>query len=656
MSDPVPRRVGVDTGGTFTDLLLLEGGRLRACKLPSTPDDPARAVSEGLARLGAAGADLVHGTTVGTNALLERRGARTALVTTRGLADVLEIARQARPRIYELEPRREEPLVPAELRFEVDERVAADGSVERSPQDGDAEELRRRLREAGAESIAVVLLHAYRNPAPERRVGAWLEGIGAPVSLSHEVLCEYREFERTVATVVNAYLRPALEAYLRRLPGGRVRVMRSNGGALSAPAAARLPAQTILSGPAGGVVAADWLGRQAGEERIITFDMGGTSTDVSLLDGGPRLTSEGQVGSLPLRLPMIDIHTVGAGGGSIAWRDAGGALRVGPRSAGAEPGPACYGRGDQPTVTDAHVVLGRLLPERFLGGALRLDRARARTAIEALAGALGLAPAAAADGVLQVARASMERAIRVISVERGFDPSRFVLYCYGGAGGLHVVELARGLGIPRARVPEHPGLFSALGMLASDVVIDLSETALLRADSSREAMEATWRRLEGRARETLAAEGFAAGRVAVQRSADLRYVGQSFELTVAGGDDLEGRFHRRHADLRGHGRPDRPVEVVTLRVRAVGQVDPPRFAAEEPGPTDPSPALAGSGRVRLEAGDEAEVPVYDRDRLRAGMALAGPALVCEYSSTLWVPRGARLRVDPLRCLLLETGA
>ena len=654
MISRTPRRVGVDTGGTFTDVLLLQEGRLLACKVPSTPADPSRAIDRGLARLGAAQVDMVHGTTVGTNALLERRGGRTALVTTCGFRDVLEIGRQDRPQIYAPEPCREEPLVPRDLRFEVEERTAADGTVERPPEPRALEELRRRLARANLESVAVVLLHSYRNPDNEERVAESLAGLGVPVTVSHSVLREYREYERTVATTVNAYLRPIMEKYLSQLGDGAVRVMRSNGGTLSATAAARLPVQTVLSGPAGGVVGAGWLGSQVGEQRIITFDMGGTSTDVSLIDGGPRLTAELEIGSLPLRLPMIDIHTVGAGGGSIAWRDRGGALRVGPRSAGADPGPACYGRGDEATVTDANLYLGRIPPDRFLGGAMRLHPKRARRAVERLAEALGLTPARAAEGVLQVAQASMERAVRVISLERGYDPSDFVLYCYGGAGALHVAALARGLEIPRVRIPAQPGLFSALGMLASDVILDASETVLLPAGSDRFAsLDARYARMEEEARRGLAGEGFGADGVEIRRTVDLRYRGQSFELTVPYGVGMVEEFHRLHEQRRGHSRPGRPVDVVTLRLRAVGRTERPELETGSPGPPDAGPATVERRRVRLDGGEEVDAPLYDRERLRPGMRFDGPALVTEYSSTVWVPETARVEVDPHGSLLME---
>ena len=399
---------------------------------------------------------------------------------------------------------------------------------------------------------------------------------------------------------------------------------------------------------------ARWLGVRVGEERIITFDMGGTSTDVSLIDGEPRLTVDGSLGSLPLRLPMIDIHTVGAGGGSVAWRDRGGALRVGPISAGAVPGPACYGKGDEVTVTDANVFLGRIPADRFLGGTMPLDVDRARAAVERLGTELGLRPERAALGVLRVAEASMERAIRVISLERGEDPSRFVLYSFGGAGGLHVAALAQNLGIPRIRIPETPGLFSALGMLASDVVVQRSETVLEPLGAGTiPRLEERYCRMEADAREVLAAEGFVPAAMQLFRTADLRYRGQSFELNLPFDRKMEGAFHDVHAARRGHAHPGREVEVVHLRLRAVGQLPGPQLEAVPLGPEDASAAVLDRRRVYGEGAAWEEMPVYDRDLLEPGMSFAGPALVTEYSSTLWVPPGLGARVDGLRSLVLR---
>ena len=498
-------RAGVDTGGTFTDFVFAVGGKLRVFKLPSTPDDPSRAITEGLRRIAdEAGSSLidvevVHGTTVGTNALLQRRGARVALVTTAGFEDVIEIGRQARPELYNLNAVKPEALVASDLRFGVHERIAASGDVIESLREEELSELSQKLKQSGCESIAVSLLFSFANSKHEQRIAKALEALGLPLSISHQILPEYREYERTSTVTVNAYLQPLMGRYLNRLSenvGGskarssafNLRVMQSSGGSISAVAAANEPVRTILSGPAGGVVGALRGCKAAGFENIITFDMGGTSTDVALCDReGMRLTSEAIVAGLPVAVPMMDIHTVGAGGGSIARVDEGGSLRVGPESAGADPGPACYGKSFLPTVTDAHVVLGHFPGAGLLGGEFKLDEARAREALKRLAVELTSAAGRkvnlleAAHGMLDVVNTNMERALRHVSVERGNDPREFSLVPFGGAGGLHASALARALRIPRIIVPASPGALSAKGVLTADVVKDQSRTVMLTA-------------------------------------------------------------------------------------------------------------------------------------------------------------------------------
>ncbi len=480
--------IGVDIGGTFTDFVLFVDGKLTVHKVPTTPDDHARAMLAGLAELGAAAGQgpVVHGTTVATNALLERKGARTALITTRGFRDVLEIGRQNRPDLYALEPQKPPPLVPRELRLEVAERVDHKGRVLQPLDMASVDAAIAELQRLGAESVAVCLLFSFLYPEHEATIAARLEAAGFAVSASHRILPEFREYERTATTVANAYVSPVLNRYLTNLEAklpaelGPLRVMQSNGGVITAKAAKAAAARTVLSGPAAGVVGAAYMAGLSGYTDLITLDMGGTSTDVALVPGRLRETSEATVGDVPVRLPMLDIHTVGAGGGSIARLDAGGALRVGPQSAGADPGPACYGKGDQITVTDAHVLLGRVAPTQFLGGRMALDRPRAERLMADLAARMGMDAERAANGVLRVANAIMEKAVRVISVERGYDPRRFTLVAFGGAGPLHACELAEGLGIPRVLVPRSPGVLSALGMLAADVMKDYSQTVMLR--------------------------------------------------------------------------------------------------------------------------------------------------------------------------------
>jgi N-methylhydantoinase A len=626
------------------------GGRLHVLKLPSTPHDPAAAVRAGLAALAPGRAvRLSYGSTVATNALLERRGARVVLLTTAGFEDVLEIGRQTRPRLYALEPRRAPPLVPRPRRIGVRERVLADGTIESVLGARAVADAARALERSGAEAVAVCLLHSYAEPRHERRLGRALRGRGLHVTLSHTLLREYREYERVVTTVVNAYVGPVVSGHLGALAAsvrGGLRVMQSSGGLVGAATAAAEPVRTILSGPAAGVVGAAERARRAGLRRIITLDMGGTSADVSLVDGEVGWRSETVIDELPVRVPTIDIHTVGAGGGSLARLDAGGALRVGPESAGADPGPACYGRGTAPTVTDANLVLGRLVETEFLGGALRLDRARAERAIAPLARRLGRSLETAASGIVAVATAVMERAIRVVSIERGHDPRAFTLLAFGGAGGLHAADLAGALGMERVYVPPQPGLLSAWGVLAADVVRDFGRTLRLVAPDER-ALAAGMRTLVAGARRALARERVA--RVRLEPSLDVRYVGQSYELRVPYRPGWRTAFDRLHARRFGHAQPARPVEVVTLRLRArAAGVAPPSAARVRRGR-----GLPVASRPVVFDGARRTAAVWRRDDLRAGQAVRGPAVVCEYSATTLVPPEWRMHVDRLGGLVLE---
>ncbi|HKP72807.1 MAG TPA: hydantoinase/oxoprolinase family protein, partial [Pyrinomonadaceae bacterium] len=581
-------RVGVDTGGTFTDFVYERGGRVRIFKLASTPDDPSRAITEGLRRIAAEAEvslralEIVHGTTVGTNALLERRGARTALVTTAGFEDVLAIGRQARPALYDLDAARPEPIIPRALRFGVRERVAATGEVLESLDESTLGALVEKLRRARVESVAVSLLFSFVRPEHEQLIARALATLGVPLSVSHEILPEYREFERTSTVAINAYLQPLLGAYLQKLRAPRLRVMQSSGGSISAEAAAREPVRTILSGPAGGVVGALRAATAAGFPDIITFDMGGTSTDLALCAAGrPRTTNEATVAALPVAVPVLDIHTVGAGGGSIARVDAGGSLRVGPQSAGADPGPACYGRGDLPTVTDANLVLGRFGGAQLLGGDFHLDEGRARAALERLAREIRAASGRrttaheAALGVVRVVNAGMERALRVVSVERGYDSRAFTLVSFGGAGGLHAVALAESLRIPRVVVPRRPGALSALGALASDVVKDSSRTVMLDAGGKLDELERAFREMERAARATLKREGFTGAQQRHERSVAARYKGQSFELEIKwkSTNALAAAFHRAHLARYGYAEERAAVEIVSARLRSRGLVE-----------------------------------------------------------------------------------
>jgi N-methylhydantoinase A/oxoprolinase/acetone carboxylase beta subunit len=642
-------RVGVDTGGTFTDFVLVDGAQLRVHKVPSTPEDPSRAILAGLHDLigEAAGPDVVHGSTVATNAVLERRGARIALVATAGFEDVLRIGRQTRRALYDFQVADRRPLVAPELTFGVRERMGHDGLPLQALEPTELEALAERLMRAGVEAVAVCLLHSYVNPAHELQIAERLARAPSFIVPSHEVLPEYREFERWSTTAVSAYVTPLMARYLatleERLGGATLRVMQSNGGTMSAAAARRGAVQTILSGPAGGARGALAVAAAAGYDRVIAFDMGGTSTDVTSIDGGLDMTSESTVGDVPVRLPMIDIHTVGAGGGSIAYLDVGGALRVGPRSAGADPGPACYGRGTELTVTDAHLLLGRLDPTAFLGGRMSLDEGRARRVAAHLAARAGLDVPRLAEGVLRVANASMERAVRVVSVQRGRDPRRYALVAFGGAGGMHACELAAALDIPTVIVPRHAGVLSALGMLLADVTRDFSHTVLSPAvPALAPVLGARLAALEERATAAIAQEGFAGARVALERSVDVRYVGQSFEITVPFDDDYRSEFDRRHERVYGYADPRRPAEIVTVRVRGIGLHDKPVLPREDGVAHD---AVPDDVRRAWFQGRKTRTAFHRLERLAPGGRGRGAAVIAGAETTIVVPPGFDWSVD-----------
>ncbi len=663
-------RIGVDIGGTFTDFVLFDEdrGSIATFKVLSTPDDPSRAVLEGLARL----ADdsrlaIVHGSTVATNALLERKGARTAFVTTRGFRDLLTIARQTRTDIYDFFCDRPEPLVPPGRCFEVTERVTHEGTLLATLDGAEIDALVEALRRSEAGSVALCLLFSFLRPEHEAIVARRLRDAGFLVSASSEILPEFREYERASTTAVNAYVAPILNRYLGHLEvaleGRDFRVMQSNGGSIRSDEARTQAVRTILSGPAGGTVGAVHVGKAAGFDRVVGFDMGGTSTDVSLSLGEPQVTTESEIGGLPIRIPVIDIHTVGSGGGSIAYVDEGGALRVGPESAGSDPGPVCYGRGGcQPTVTDANVVLGRLAPESFLGGEMALDVAGATAALDQLgrrggleaAGSLTLAQTAAL-GVVEVVNAHMERAVRVISVERGHDPTDFVFLSFGGAGGLHACDLARGLGMSRVLAPYGASTLSAFGMLVADVVKDYVRTVMLPGDTAVASLAEMFDPLVDRGRRETAAEGVPDPDVTVQRQLDMRYRGQSYELTVPLTDDYAAAFHQAHAERYGHSDEDTPVEIVNLRVRAVGKTPTPVLPSIKAEPGDASDARRERRSVVLATG-VVETEFHDGESLHAGARIEGPAVVMQRDTTILLGDGDRASVDAWRNVVVEVKA
>ena len=667
-------RIAIDTGGTFTDCVFVRDGKLEILKVASRRDTPQESIAEGvrqaLRRMGtprkpadAQALDLVCGTTVGTNALLERRGGRVALVTTAGFEDVLEIGRQARSKLYDFFVEKPEPLVPARARIGAKERLAWDGSVVEPLTEGEIRRVLRAVRRERPDGVAVCFLFCFRNASHEKRVAEALRHQGYLVSVSHEILPEFREYERTSTTVINAYLAPVMSRYLsgtqvrmRAVWSGnntrskaaavRVHMMQSNGGIISAEKAAREPVTTILSGPAGGVTGAAYAAQLAGIDKVITFDMGGTSTDVALLSGELRTTSESIVAGMPVAVPMLEIHTVGAGGGSIARFDRGGALRVGPESAGAQPGPICYGRGEKPTVTDAHAVLGHFGSKGLLGGAFALDGTRARTRFEKLRGQFRTIEKFA-EGILAVTDAVMEKAIRVISVERGHDPREYSLVAFGGAGGLHACALAAALEMQGVLLPVFPGGFSALGILRADVVREFSRTVLLAvaaAGQTTKELRRLFRPLEEEGKRALRKEGFAALKIRIEQRLDVRYSGQAYELSVPASGDFVAAFHRAHEQRYGYHDAKRAVEIVNLRSRATGITDKPgirKIARAARGAKVPQ---AGSLRCVLD-GKAQTAHLIAREELRAGDRFSGPAVVTEYSATTLVPAGWDGRVD-----------
>jgi N-methylhydantoinase A len=670
-----PLRVGIDIGGTFTDFVLYDpdSARLETFKLLSTPSDPSQAVLDGLARIhsrqaGMHSMHIVHGSTVATNALLERKGARVGLVATEGFKDLLQIGRQNRPELYNLFADPPPSLVEPACRFEVSERVGSRGEVIRELEVSQVEYLPAQLNRAGVETVAVCLLFSFLHPEHEAIVAQKLRTAGFNVSVSSEILPEFREYERFSTTAVNAYVSPALERYLARLestlasqPDSSLRIMQSNGGSLSVETARRQGVHCILSGPAGGVVGAQRLLQASPDlpHRLLTFDMGGTSTDVSLVDGEPALTTEAVIGGCPIRVPLLDIHTIGAGGGSIAFADPGGALRVGPQSAGADPGPACYGRGELPTVTDANLVLGRLDPASFLGGELSLYPQRAQRALAELGSRLGLDPVQAALGVVEVADAHMERALRLISVERGHDPRLFALLSFGGAGGLHAVELARRLGIRTVLAPPLASTLSAFGMLAADVAKDYGQTVMLPGFTSFAELQDRFAPWTQRGLQDLLAEAPVEAEIEVQQSLDMRLRGQSYELSVPFTGAFMNDFHDLHTRAYGYSRPEMAVEIVNLRLRLVARIEPPRL---EPLPTsgaDPAAAFLGLRPLALGINGLPvwqDVPFYQGERLLPGNVVSGPCVVIRSDTTILLAPGDSARVDSLANLLIGVGS
>jgi len=673
-------RIGIDVGGTFTDFTMIDedSGRVLFHKVPSTPHDPSEAIQQGIAGMlaehgvpPAQVSHVGHGTTVATNLIIERKGAQVGLLTTKGFRDVLEIGRQTRPHLYDYSVGKPPVAVAREFRIEIDERIDASGRVLRELDEAQVRSAARQFARAGIEAVTICFLHSYRNADHERRAAAIVseEMPQAYLSLSSEVLPEFREFERLSTSVLNAAVGPRMEKYLERFLqrtreldiAHEPHTVHSNGGLMSAASVRRYPVRTCLSGPAAGVVGAAAVGRAIGSLNLVTFDVGGTSTDVSLVcDGMPLFTSHRQVAGYPVKTPMIDIHVIGAGGGSIAWMDDAGALKVGPRSAGAVPGPVGYGRGGtEPTITDAEIVLQRLNPVALLNGRMPVHAEAARRVIEErVAAPLGLTLEAAADGILRIAAANMSRAIRAVSTERGYDLGAFALYAYGGAGPLHAVEVAEECGIPRVIVPQEPGTMCARGILLSDISFDFVRSEIAMADAaSWPRIQEIYAQLQAEAEQWLVRERVEPARRRFRLAMDARYEGQNFEVQVTLDDATQGweaflaRFAEAHQREYGYIVEGRGVQIINCRLQAVGQVIKAPLA---PRPAEGGAEVAPAGMRRTYFRDAGwlETPVYDRDSLPVGAALTGPALVEEMSSTTVVGPGQRASVDAYGNLII----
>ncbi|MBZ5490841.1 MAG: hydantoinase/oxoprolinase family protein [Acidobacteriia bacterium] len=663
MPTRIPLRIAIDSGGTFTDCVWLQDSTLQILKVFSTPTDPSRSIADAVSKIAGDVQELVvlHGTTVGTNTLLQRKGARVAFVTTKGFEDSIEIGRQHRPKLYDFFFEKDPALSPAELRFGVDERISAEGAILRAPTAASLNALAAQIAAQKPQAIALSLLFSFANPENEKSVVDALAGLDLPLSVSHQILPEFREYERASTVLVNAYLQPVMQSYLQKLQeqagsrrDARIFVMQSSGGITALATAAGQPVRTVLSGPAGGIVGAAAVAKRSGFDRIITFDMGGTSSDVALIDGQPTTTNEADVAGLPVRVPVLDIHTVGAGGGSLARFDAGGALRVGPESAGADPGPICYGKGERPTVTDANLLLGRLPADQFLGGDFQLDLPRTQKLVAQWLrkNHSNLSPEEFAAGVVRIVNANMEKAIRVVSIERGHDPRQFSLVAFGGAGAMHACELAHALRIPRVIVPAYPGALSALGILISDVVKDHSRTILLRvapgaAFSTR--LDPIFAELKRNIAAELKKEDWQ-GRAVFEPSCDIRYRGQGYELNLPYSANVLKRFHAEHKRRYGYSSPERDLEIVTVRMR--GRVASPEKLSwlkirEEQG------RLKASSQMVHFAGRRYMTQIIPRSEVRQGRRYRGPAIITEYSATTVVPPGLKYQKDRAGNLLIE---
>jgi len=647
-------RIGVDTGGTFTDFVVYQKGKIHIKKVPSTPNNPSDAIVMGLSEYLKQEnlIQIVHGTTVATNSLLEKSGEDIVLLTTKGFEDVIFIGRQTRKRLYDLIGETRDTLLARSHCIGIDERTSASGKIIKALSPVEIKKALEYAKKLNTKAVAVCFIHSYANPENEKKVHKVFEKQGYLVSRSSEILPEYREYERTVTTAVNAYLMPVISRYLgnleSRLKNARLRIMQSNEGHISTYIAKKEPIRTALSGPAGGVVAAYYVGRSAGYRKMVTFDMGGTSSDVSLIDGKIQRTSENKIGEFPIRLPIIDINTVGAGGGSIAYVDQGGSLRVGPKSAGADPGPACYGKGESPTVTDANLLLGRLSTEHFLGGKMEIFPERSYASIEKLSEKINKSVHQTAAGIIKIANSNMSKAIRVISIEKGIDVRNFALFSFGGAGGMHAAEIALGLQIPVVIIPKNAGVLSSLGLLLADSTKDYSKSILKSLDpiSVKEDLKQEFNDLEKKAIKEMKEEGFSYGNIELKRFLDLRYYGQSFEITVPYKQNFDSirEFHKSHQRLYSYSHPDRIIEIVNVRLKATGKTKKIELKKIKEKESDPEKAVVKEQKIYYQEKQETSL-VYDRSLLEPGDKIPGPALIVDLESTTFVPPGFASEID-----------
>ncbi len=644
--------LGIDTGGTFTDFLMYDGKKIVSYKLLSTPEEPSKAIIDGIHYLckDIKEVSIIHGMTIGTNALLEGKISRTALITTKGFEDIISIGRGNRLDLYDIFIDSKNDLTDSNLRFSVQERIDINGNILTPINKEELNNIIKLIQsDKSIEAIAVCLLFSYKNPIHESIIKSHLSSINLPVSISSDILPEYREYERSSATLLNASLIPIMNEYLskikKNITNTKIRIMQSNGGSMAVQKVIEEPIHTILSGPAGGVQGAFQIAKQIGIDKIITVDMGGTSTDISLCNGRINISTNNEINNIPIKIPMINIYTIGAGGGSIAFIDDGGALNVGPLSAGANPGPICYGKGDQVTITDAHLFLGRIVPKYFLGESMPLRHDLIQNYFNDMSKKLNITPLELAEGIIKIVNHKMEQAIRLISIEKGFDTKNFTLLSFGGAGGLHACELMKSLSINKLIIPSNPGLLSALGMILSDISKDYSKSILKELGQlTKDELDNYYDSLIIKINHDFREEGFDEKNIQFEKYLDLRYIGQSYELTIPLTDDYLNDFHSYHKQLYSYSNPKLPTELVNIRVKAIiNTIKPPIHPVKEDNLKKTNPIIK-YGQMYFN-NQWYEIPIYKRELLTPSAEITGPAIIVEYSATTFLPPNFNLKVD-----------